>query len=436
MKKILFLLAFAITLGISAQSCREMGIDPWDKGKGNENPMNSNNLSIDKLVGTKWQLVSIEGSKQMTVPNGKLISLIFDSKTLANGLNLCNEYGASIISNKTGEIDFEIGLITLIACAPADLHSEYHNVLNKVQNYSATEKELRLYFDYGHLADGTGQVLVFAPLIDEGGSGGEIDIRVQQMVGQTYTLYSFENAGVEEILTDSKNCTIEFVPKVNSAKGYANIQAECNKGKADLTFSADFDVMKLDNFSLTEIACQNQMTADRFVEFLKNTAHFEYSDYGSTLTIWSSLLTFGESKMVLKVAPIPIEQTIEIQDTPTTGVPFSTYPSFMLLDRKFDGKYIQLFYQYIGQSDDYQISAYSLFEFNLSMPPTVVIDLVTDGTINQTSNNTLTQSSALLSLDAIRNRITIGNPGTVKMNIVLRWNGMDMGSIGQLEVQL
>ena len=35
MRRILFLIALVAVLGISAQSCREMGIDPLDKGKGN-----------------------------------------------------------------------------------------------------------------------------------------------------------------------------------------------------------------------------------------------------------------------------------------------------------------------------------------------------------------------------------------------------------------
>lgn len=442
MKRNIYILAFAMIIGLTVQSCREMGIDPWDKGNGHEK-VDSTSLSIKKLVGTKWQLKSINsthadgtGWVQLINQKEQFISLSFDSPTHASGTNICNAYGANVATSSKDSIKFNDIFSTDALCAIGLLPDfEYISGLKNSTTYSATEKELRINFlpDEMHAGYQT-CTLIFAPLSDNSGNNnGEVDIRIKQMEGQTYTLYSFVNGNSEDILTDSKNCQIQFSPN-SFGRGTASILADCNKGSANLLFNADYTSMKLDSISLTKMACQNQLTADRFVDFLRNTAHFEYSDYGTTLTIWSSLTTFGESKMVLKVAPIPVEQTIEIQDTPSTGVPLNTYQSFSLLDTKYDGKYIHLSYMYNGRTDDYQISAFSLFEFDKSMPPTVVVDLVTDGTIN--SSSVQTTGTALLSLDAIRKRIVTASPSTTKMIIVLRWNGVDLGSIGQMEVQL
>ncbi|MBI3259629.1 MAG: META domain-containing protein [Ignavibacteriae bacterium] len=444
MKRILFLLAISITIGISVQSCREMGIDPWDKGKGNggENPIDTNGITlpIEKLVSTKWQLISIVRTQmngtietQHIQPKDQFITLAFDSPARVSGANICNAYGAAITSTSNGKIKFTDIFSTDAECGTDLPDREYMVALKGATTYSATEMELKINYEPEvSVPEIISRTLVFAPLTDNTG-GGEIDIRVKQLAGQVYTLYSFVKADVEDVLTDSKDCEIIFYPD-SKGKGTASILADCNKGEANISFNTDYDAISLDNITLTKIACQNQLTADRFVDFLRNTGHFEYSDYGTTLTIWSSLPTIGEYKIVLKVAPIVVEPTIEIQDIPSTGTPVGSYPSFTLLDAKYDGKYIHIAYQYNGHTDDYQISAYSLFEFDKSMPPMVVVDLVTDGSMNSISS--LTAGTAMLSLDGIRKRIVTANPGITKMFIVLHWNGQDLGSIGEVEVQL
>lgn len=439
MKRKLSLLALALIACLTVQSCREMGIDPWDKGNGGGgNPVDTtkNTYPIEKLVGTKWRLTSIEStslsSQQQIQPIAKehLITLGFESPTHVSGMNICNSYGASLRSSKPGEIKFSDIFSTEAFCGNGLPDAEYLMGLQGATAYTATDKELRIsYTPEVSIPEITSRTLVFAPLTGSGGNpGDELDLRVKQLAGHTYTLYSYVNAGIEEVQKNAQNCTITFYPSAQG-KGSATILADCNKGTADLTFSADYQSMKLDNIVLTKMACQNQDVANRYVDFLRNTGRFEYSDYGTTLTIWTSLSTFAESKMVLKVAvpTDPILATIDIQDTPATGVPVSSYPMMYLENPQFDGKNIIFDFKYGGQTDDFRISAYSLFEFDRTMPPVVVVDLVTDGTPNPMTS--LTEGKAILLLDGIRKRITTTTPGQAKMKVILRWQGKEMGQV-------
>ncbi|MBI3259630.1 MAG: META domain-containing protein [Ignavibacteriae bacterium] len=445
MKRILFLLALAIVLGISVQSCREMGIDPWGKGgNGGGDTKDSTviTLPIEKLVGTKWQLVSIIGNSQnklQTVPKGQFISLAFETPFHVSGTNICNNYGANVHSTQTGSVSFNEIVSTEAYCGDGLLDGEYIIGLQGATSYTASEKELRInYLPNPLTAEGSSKTLVFAPLTNTGGGNGggndnpQADMRVKQLSGRNYTLYSFVNANLEDVLIDSKNCTIFFKPYSTTGRnGTASILADCNKGNADLSFNDDATSMKLDNISLTKMACQNQITANRFVEFLRNTGSFEVSDNGATVTIWSSLQTFAESKMVLKVVPViedPLPlNIIQIQQTPPAGVPVSTYPSLYLSDWKFDGQYINIYYQYGGSINDYRISAYSLFEFTNNNASSMIVDLVTDGTSNPI--NTLTNGQASISLDAIRKRIMTANPNKTKITVMFRYNGQQVAEV-------
>jgi len=304
MKRILFLFAFLL-IGLSIQSCREMGSDPWDK---DGNPKDTTNLSVAKLVGTKWRLVSIERNKgldRITIPSSESYTLQFNSTANASGAINCNSFGADIKTGANGYINFSNIISTLAACFIDTYANDYYYGLTNANLFSATANELRISYiptlPSINMSSGT---LVFAPYKDQNGDGDSEkveDLRLKPMQGKTYTLYSFVNAGIEEVLTNAMNYKIEFFPN-GAGKGVANIQADCNKGNADLMFSKNFDEMHLSNIVLTEIDCQTKPAVYQFVDFLRNTAYFEYSDNGNTLTIWSSLTTFAESKMVLKVA--------------------------------------------------------------------------------------------------------------------------------------
>ena len=426
MKNRLTLLALVLIACLSAQSCKEMGLDPWDKDKGGST---NTTLSIEKLVGTKWQLVSIERdgfNSTMYVPQGKQITLNFSSLTQAGGILICNSYGAGVSSNKVGEIKFVEGVSTRVYCPENGLYDEYTSVLYSAQTYKTTDKELRIIYSSDQFGFGITKTLVFTPVTS---NDDELNIRVKQLAGQTFMLYSFVNADVEEVMTNAQNCLIAFAPSA-TGKGSADILADCNKGTADLSFSADYQSMKLDNIGLSKMACQNQLTADRFVDFLRNTGSFEYSDYGTTLTIGTSLTTFAASKMVLKLytGPDPFPQElIDILETPASGVPVGSYPSFTLTDAVFDGQNIKINYQYNGKTADYRLSAYSLFDLGKSNPPVVVVDLVSDGSMNPSSS--ITSGEAHLSLNAIRARILIASPGKTSLTVLLRWNGQELRSI-------
>lgn len=429
------ILTFAIILGVSVQSCREMGINPWDKigHGGGGNDTSKAKLTIEQMVGTKWQLTSIVRSTQngtqnetQIVPKEQYISLAFDSRSQISGKNICNTYSANILRTKDGGIDFTNIVSTKVYCGDGLLDGEYLIGLEGAFSYSATGKELRIYYHPEVSIPEIGlRTLVYTRLT----STADADAIIRQFEGRSFTLHSFVNANVEE-LANSKNCTLSVKPVYSTfpRRGNASILAECNKGKADVFFSDDAKQIKFNTIVLTEMACQNQVLADRFVEFLRNTGAFEFSDNGATLTIWSSLQTFAESKMVLKLTPPVVPPPlIDIRETPSSGVPMGNYPSFTLLDKKFDGKYIHLFYQYNGRTEDYRITAYSTFEFNAGMHPSVAVDLVTDGSPNSISS--ITSGSALLSLDAIRKRIIIASPSPTKMIVVLRWNGQIMGEV-------
>ncbi|MBI3259631.1 MAG: META domain-containing protein [Ignavibacteriae bacterium] len=437
MKTKWIILAFAIMLGLSVQSCREMGINPWDmKGHGGGNDTSKANLTIEQLVGTKWQLTSIVRSTQngtqseiQPVPKEQFISLGFDNRAKISGQNICNSYSANILRNAGGGIDFTNIVSTKVYCGDGMLDGEYLIGLDGAFSYSATGRELRINYKPEVSIPETGvRTLVFARLSNQDENSDADDI-IKQFAGRSYTLYSFVNANVEELVS-SKKCTLAVKPSYLNLprRGYASILAECNKGNADVLFSMDAKQIKFENIVLTKMVCENQMLADRFVEFLRNTGSFEFSDNGRTLTIWSSLQTFAESKIVLKLTPVIIpSNTIDIQETPSSGVPVSTYQSFILREKRFDGKYIQLAYQYNGRASDYRISAYSTFEFRPGMPPSVAVDLVTEGSPNIMSS--LTPGNAVLTLDAIRKHIITASPIPTKMIVVLRWNSQILGEV-------
>lgn len=433
MKRILFLFAF-LMLGMAIQSCKEMGPDPWEGGGGGKKDSTTNNLPAEKLIGTKWQLLSIEnnetGSKQ-AVPSTEQYTLNFESLNNVSGMLNCNSYGGQLQIENNGYFNISNLLSTEIACEHNTLESEYQFGLTSSYQYSASSTELRIKYRPDLPASNkVGGTLVFVPFTGNIGNDSN-SIRVVQMKGHLYTLYSFVNGGSEEILTDAQNCKVQFFPNAN-AKGGVNIQADCNNGFGDLTFSNNFNDMKISNITLTKMACPNQITANRFVDFLRNTAYYEYSDYGATLTIWSSLTTFAESKMVLKVIQEPVsDQTIDITQTPDSGVPTSNYSSLHIQDLAFDGQNIVFKYSYNGKTADYQIMAYSTFDFAKSNPMQVHVDLVTNGSMNPSSQ--ITQGQATLLLDQIRNRILITSPGKTQMTVILRWQGIE---IGQLEVTL
>ncbi len=167
MKHKLTLLAFVLLACLSVQSCREMGIHPWDKDKGGST---NTSVSIDKLVGTKWQLVSIEQdgtNNTMYVPQGKQITLNFEpldgfeSLTQASGIIICNAYGASVKSDKVGEVKFGVGPITEVLCSPKDIADEYTKILQTAQTYKTTDKELRITYSPGQFGFGITKTLVF-----------------------------------------------------------------------------------------------------------------------------------------------------------------------------------------------------------------------------------------------------------------------------------
>lgn len=429
MKRNLFLLTLALILGITIQSCRETGLNPWEKPK-DENPNeNPNGIPIEKLYNTSWRLVTIDkgGSKEdiHTTPDDKVILNFVDDNSISGTTN-CNVYGANILSEKAGQIKISELFSTEAYCG--ELDNAYYNGLRSAVSYDIVSSQLHIRF----LTAATGtteHILVFEAYTKP---VDEIEIRLRQMENHLYTLHSFVNAGNEEILPGSDECRISFMPNYYApGKGIVNFLAICNKGYADLSFNKDYTAMNLSNVIVGNAPCENQNTADRFVDFLRNVGAYEYSDYGSTLTIWSSLTTFAESKMVLKVVPPVVDEIIDIIETPSTGVPKSSYPMLYLEKLDFDGSYINLAYKYGGKTDDYRISAYSNFVFSKSNPPVVFIDLVADGSSNPISS--LTEGRVKISLNELRIRVQPPSPGSVKMKVILRFEG---NPLAEIEVML
>lgn len=427
MRRRLFLMGCVLILGAAVQSCRETGVNPWDKPKDGDPNNNAGQLTKEQLAGTHWQFQRFETATTVSLPAEDFIDLRFEGLNRIGGKAICNVYSGDIeLQNEA----IKVGSIasTFLGCGDNKLDEEYLMALTDAQSWTATATELRIKYVPEVSAGGSGGVLVFKRL--NGGNDNGLELKLKQLDSKLFTLHSFVNANVEEIPVGAENCSVIFYPNYqNTQKGKAKLTADCNIGEADLGFSADGKQMKLSNIGMTEMACPNQATADRFIEFLRYAGNFEYSDYGTTLTIWSTLPSFAESKMVLKVN-IPVisdPQFIEIQETPSTGVPANTYPMFYLNGLAFDGKYINVKYKYGGQTNDYRVSAYSAFEIGKSDPPLIVVDLVTDGTNNPISS--LTEGEVNIGLDALRKRVLIASPGKTKFRVLLRWDGKPIGEV-------
>lgn len=426
MRRRLFLMGCVLILGAAVQSCRETGVNPWDKPKDGD-PNTTDQLTKEQLVGTHWKFQRFETATTVSLPTEDYIDLRFEGLNRIGGKAICNVYGGEVeMQNETIKVSNIIS--TDAYCGDDKLDQEYVQSLGKAVSWSATANELRIKYVPEVSAGGVAGVLVFKRI--NGGNDNGLELKLKQLDSKLFSLHSFVNAGVEEKPKGAENCTVIFYPNYqNTQQGKAKLMADCNSGEADLAFNADGSQMTLSNFDLSKMGCPNQTTADRFIEFLRNAGKFEYSDYGTTLTIWSTLPTFAESKMVLQVN-IPDQSEpdiIEIQETPATGVPANTYPMFYLNGLRFDGKYINLKYKYGGQTNDYRISAYSQFELGKSDPPLIIVDLVTDGSNNPISS--LTEGEVNIGLDAIRKRVLIASPGKTKFRVQLRWDGKPIGEV-------
>lgn len=433
MKRNLFLLTLAMILGITIQSCRETGLNPWEKPK-DENPIeNPDAVPMTKLQLTSWRLTAIENGNTKerisTTKNDNIILTVGTDNGISGNTN-CNVYGAQYSSEKPGQIKIFDLISTEAFCG--DLDNMYYKGLRNAVSYGLVNNNSQLHIYYTDEATGANvNTLVFESYTKP---VDEIDVRLRELESHIFTLHSFVNAGNEEILAGSDKCTISFMPNYFAPGiGIVNFLAICNKGYADLSFNQDYTAMSLSHIIVGNAPCENQNTADRFVDFLRNVGAYEFSDYGTTLTIWSSLTTFAESKMVLKVVPPVVDEIIDIIETPSTGVPKSSYPMLYLEKLDFDGSYINLAYKYGGKTDDYRISAYSNFVFSKSNPPVVFIDLVADGSSNPISS--LTEGRVKISLNELRIRVQPPSPGTVKMKVIFRFEGNPLAE-SEIEVML
>lgn len=426
MRRRLFLLGCVLILGTAVQSCRETGVNPWDKPKDEDPKDNTGQLTKEQLAGTHWQFQRFETATTVSLPTEDYIDLRFEGLNRIGGKAICNVYGGEV-ELQNGSINVSNIISTDAYCGDDKLDQEYVQALNKAQTWSATANELRIKYVPEVSAGGVAGVLVFKRI--NGGNDNGLELRLKQLESKQFILHSFVNGGIEELPIGAENCNLMLMPNYNgTGKGIANFLADCNKGYADISFNNEGTAIKFSNISVGPEQCEYKETADRFVEFLRNTEKFEISDYGTTLTIWSSLPTFAESKMVLKVATdITEPDFIEIQETPSTGVPANTYPMFYLNGLRFDGKYINLKYKYGGRTDDYRISAYSQFELGKSDPPVIIVDLVTDGSNNPISS--LTEGEVNIGLDAIRKRVLFASPGKTKIRVILRWDGNEIGEV-------
>lgn len=425
MRRRLFLMGCVLILGAAVQSCRETGVNPWDKPKDGD-PNTTDQLTKEQLVGTHWQFQRFETATTVSLPTEDFIDLRFEGLNRIGGKAICNVYSGDI---ELQNASIKVGSIasTFLGCGDNKLDEEYLQALNKAQSWTATATELRIKYVPEVSAGGSGGVLVFKRL--NGGNDNGLELKLKQLESKQYTLHSFVNGGIEEVPVGAQSCLLMLMPNYNgTGKGIANFLADCNKGYADISFNNDGTAIKFSNISVGPEQCEHKATADRFVEFLRHTDKFEISDYGTTLTIWSSLPSLVESKIVLKVATDIVEPYfIEIQETPSTGVPANTYPMFYLNGLAFDGKYINVKYKYGGQTNDYRVSAYSAFEIGKSNPPLIIVDLVTDGTNNPISS--LTEGEVNIGLDAIRKRVLIASPGKTKFRVQLRWDGKPIGEV-------
>ncbi len=427
MKRKLLFLVFALVIGTAIQSCRESGLNPWEKPI-DEVPLDEgNNLPVEKLVGTVWRLTLIEKKDKgevLTVPQDDIITLGFASDTKVSGQAICNNFGAIVKSEKVGYISFSDLIVSDAFCGGGKLDVEFIAGIRNAVSYNASEKELRI--NYTPEAPGSGNcTLVF--MRANNSNEGEYEYRAKLIEQHTYTLYAFENGDAIELLPGSEKCTIKFNPSKNTA----NITAICNSGEVGFFLNKDATEMYLTNVNTVfKTPCENQNTADAFLQFFQHAGKFEYSDYGSKLTIWSSLPTLSARKIILKVNPT-ILLDIPLQETPSTGVPADTYPITTITDLKFDENLgngrILLKYTYNGQTDDFYISAYSKFEFDVTDPATIIIDLVGNGSPNTSS--IISQGEVAISLDQLRARVTTSGSQLTAMKAIVRYQGQELAEL-------
>jgi len=108
---------------------------------------------ISALVGTQWQLTSIDGA---SVADASAITLIFGEDKHASGTGGCNSYGARfVVEGSTITLDQLIS--TMIACEEGIMQQElaFFNALGTATDYEMTDDQLTITY-------GDGQQMVFA----------------------------------------------------------------------------------------------------------------------------------------------------------------------------------------------------------------------------------------------------------------------------------
>ncbi|HRI30465.1 MAG TPA: META domain-containing protein, partial [Candidatus Kapabacteria bacterium] len=202
MRRRLFLMGCVLILGAAVQSCRETGVNPWDKPKDGD-PNTTDQLTKEQLVGTHWQFQRFETATTVSLPTEDFIDLRFEGLNRIGGKAICNVYGGEV-ELQNGSINVSNIISTEAYCGDDKLDQEYVQALNKAQSWTATANELRIKYVPEVSAGGSGGVLVFKRL--NGGNDNGLELKLKQLESKQYTLHSFVNGGIEEVPVGAQSC--------------------------------------------------------------------------------------------------------------------------------------------------------------------------------------------------------------------------------------
>lgn len=105
-------------------------------------------ITMDELTRFTWKLQTINNVANPAYSEGDLFTLLFSANdSTISGLGACNHYFGKIKFEKNGEVDFDMGASTMMACPGLEQEREFFNMLDEADDIKMVNDSLVMYND-------------------------------------------------------------------------------------------------------------------------------------------------------------------------------------------------------------------------------------------------------------------------------------------------
>jgi heat shock protein HslJ len=222
--------------------------------------------NMDELIGTQWQLVSINSE---AVVEGSTVTLNFDKENSAGGSGGCNSYGTSY-TIEGNSISFSMISSTMMACLEEDVMEQevaYLAALQGATSFEIIDNQLVI-------TSSEGETLVYEPMVTLAGSGWQLETIAGEDALGTVTLVF----GEDDTVSGNSGCNM-----------------------FNTTYSVEQSALSFEPFLSTKMACVDaELTQQEIAYFAALEAADSYELSADQLTI-----VYGDGE-TLVFKPMPM----------------------------------------------------------------------------------------------------------------------------------